>query len=137
MYDATDRLHDERQELTRQLSWLNTTIGDANEPILRAQVEHLQTELDKVNGQLDSNFSRLEEAGLGSVALAEKLAAALARIGELEDEIRALILEGKDREEGREGLVGVYKQRQAKRYVFPARQLGMVITSLAGSRTSK
>lgn len=89
-----------------------------------------------MNGQLDSNFSRLEEAGLGSVALAEKLAAALARIGELEDEIRALILEGKDREEGREGLVRVYKQRQAKRYVFPARQLGVVVTSLAGSRTS-
>ena len=72
-------------------------------------MEYLQIELDKVNGQLDSNFSRLEEAGLGGVALAEKLAAAHARIGELEDEIRALLAKDKS------AMVDVYAQRQAKR----------------------
>lgn len=78
-----------------QLSWLQTTVSDANEPILRAQVEYLQKELDNVNGQLDGNFSRLEEAGLGAMALAEKLAAAQTRISELEDEIRALLQRNK------------------------------------------
>lgn len=90
------------------MSWLNSTVGDANEPILRAQVDYLQTELEKVNGQLDSNFSRLEEAGLGSVALAEKLAAALAKIGELEDEIRALLIKDK---------TGMLDAQQATGYV--------------------
>ena len=78
-----------------QMSWLNTTVGDANESILRQQVNYLQAELAQVNGQLDSNFSRLEEAGLSSVALAEKLAIAQARIGELEDELRALLQKDK------------------------------------------
>lgn len=100
------------------MSWLNTTVGDANESILRAQVEYLQEELDKVNGQLDSNFSRLEEAGLGSVALAEKLAAALAKIGELEDEIRALLQKDKS------AMVHV---RQAKRYVPKVQELTEVM----------
>jgi chromosome segregation ATPase len=72
------------------LSWLHTTIGDANEPVLRAQLDYLQTELETANDQLDNNFSRLEAAGLSGVALAEKLAAAEDRISELEDELRAL-----------------------------------------------
>ncbi|WVQ93329.1 hypothetical protein IAU59_000397 [Kwoniella sp. CBS 9459] len=79
----------------RELSWLQTTIGDANEPVLQAQLEYLQHELADANHQLDSNFSRLESAGLGAVALAEKLAAAEERIGELEDEIRTLIQRNK------------------------------------------
>ncbi|RSH95361.1 hypothetical protein EHS25_000448 [Saitozyma podzolica] len=72
-----------------------TTLGDSNEPVLQAQIEYLQTELHRANDQLDSNFSRLEAAGLGGVALAEKLAAAEERIAELEDEIRALIQRNK------------------------------------------
>ncbi|WRT68934.1 uncharacterized protein IL334_005916 [Kwoniella shivajii] len=78
-----------------ELSWLQTTIGDSNEPILQAQLEYLQNELQDANDQLDHNFSRLESAGIGSVALAEKLAAAEERIGELEDEIRTLIQRNK------------------------------------------
>nr|XP_018259051.1 uncharacterized protein I303_08594 [Kwoniella dejecticola CBS 10117]OBR81209.1 hypothetical protein I303_08594 [Kwoniella dejecticola CBS 10117] len=78
-----------------ELSWLQTTIGDANEPVLQAQLEYLQEELRGANDQLDRNFSRLESAGLGAVALAEKLAAAEERIGELEDEIRALLQRNK------------------------------------------
>nr|XP_019047925.1 hypothetical protein I302_04545 [Kwoniella bestiolae CBS 10118]OCF26855.1 hypothetical protein I302_04545 [Kwoniella bestiolae CBS 10118] len=78
-----------------ELSWLQTTIGDANEPILQAQLEYLQKELQDANNQLDHNFSRLEAAGLGGVALAEKLAAAEERIGELEDEIRTLVQRNK------------------------------------------
>lgn len=73
-----------------QLSWLNTTIGDANEPILRAQLEYLHTELNHANDQLDQNFSRLEAAGLSGVELAEKFAEALERIDELEEELRGL-----------------------------------------------
>jgi chromosome segregation ATPase len=77
------------------LSWLQTTVGDSNEPVLQAQIEYLQIELNRANDQLDNNFSRLEAAGLGGVALAEKLAAAEERIAELEDEIRALIQRNK------------------------------------------
>jgi hypothetical protein len=73
-----------------QLSWLHTTVGDANEPLLRAQIDKLQTELINANGQLDSNFSRLEAAGLNGIRLAEELATAQARILELEDELLAL-----------------------------------------------
>jgi chromosome segregation ATPase len=69
---------------------LNTTIGDPNESILRAQLEYLQHELENANDQLDNNFSRLEAAGLSGVALAEKLAAAEDRIAELEEELQAL-----------------------------------------------
>ncbi|OCF44892.1 hypothetical protein I317_01171 [Kwoniella heveanensis CBS 569] len=79
----------------RELSWLQTTIGDVNEPVLQAQLEYLQHELEDANHQLDSNFSRLESAGLGAIALAEKLAAAEEKIGELEDEIRTLIQRNK------------------------------------------
>ncbi|WWC91338.1 uncharacterized protein L201_006281 [Kwoniella dendrophila CBS 6074] len=79
----------------KDLSWLQTTIGDANEPVLQAQLEYLQNELQDANNQLDHNFSRLESAGLGAVALAEKLAAAEERIGELEDEIRTLVQRNK------------------------------------------
>ncbi|WVR09164.1 hypothetical protein IAU60_006226 [Kwoniella sp. DSM 27419] len=78
-----------------ELSWLQSSIGDANEPVLQAQLEYLQHELKDANEQLDSNFSRLEAAGLGSIALAEKLAAAEERIGELEDEIRTLVQRNK------------------------------------------
>ncbi|WVF65682.1 hypothetical protein IAT40_000413 [Kwoniella sp. CBS 6097] len=79
----------------RELSWLQTTVGDANEPALQAQLEYLQHELDDANVQLDSNFSRLESAGLGAITLAEKLAAAEERIGDLEDENRTLIQRNK------------------------------------------
>jgi hypothetical protein len=58
--------------------------------LLRAHLEHLEGELHRANEQLDHNFSRLEAAGFGGIALAEKLAAAQDRIAELEDEIRAL-----------------------------------------------
>lgn len=51
------------------------------------------------NTQLDKNFDRLEEAGLGAVKLAELLAAANAKIAEFEDE-RAM-------------LAGAYKQSEA------------------------
>lgn len=78
-----------------QLSWLNTTIGDANESKYRAQIEDLQGELQYVNQQLDDNFSRLEAAGLGGIELAEKLAVAHQRISDLEDEIRALLQRNK------------------------------------------
>nr|XP_019009710.1 uncharacterized protein I206_05270 [Kwoniella pini CBS 10737]OCF48491.1 hypothetical protein I206_05270 [Kwoniella pini CBS 10737] len=78
-----------------ELSWLQTTIGDSNEPVLQAQLEYLQNELKDANNQLDNNFNRLESAGLGAVALAEKLAAAEERIGELEDEIRTLLQRNK------------------------------------------
>ncbi|WVQ75425.1 hypothetical protein IAR50_005049 [Cryptococcus sp. DSM 104548] len=71
-------------------SWLQTTIQSNNEPLLQAQMEYLQQELREANDQLDHNFSRLESAGLGAVELAEKLAAAEQRIGELEDEVRVL-----------------------------------------------
>nr|XP_031862285.1 uncharacterized protein CI109_002250 [Kwoniella shandongensis]KAA5529357.1 hypothetical protein CI109_002250 [Kwoniella shandongensis] len=74
----------------KELSWLQTTIQDSNEPMLQAQIDYLQQELNNANGQLDNNFSRLESAGLGAIALAEKLAAAEDRISELEDEIRTL-----------------------------------------------
>lgn len=80
-------------------------MADANEPILRAQVDFLQSELDHVNDQLDGNFSRLEAAGLGGIVLAEKLVAAQARISELEDEIRALIQDNK------ETMAEVYEQK--------------------------
>lgn len=72
------------------MSWLQSSVGDGNEPVLRAQMEYLQEELKNANDQLDSNFSRLEDAGFSSLALAEKLAKAHERIGELEDEIRTL-----------------------------------------------
>lgn len=53
-------------------------------------MEYLQDELKNANDQLDNNFSRLESAGFGALALAEKLAKANERISDLEDEIRAL-----------------------------------------------
>ena len=58
---------------------------------MRAQLDHLQAELENANGQLDANFSRLEAAGMSGVELAEKLATAEDRISELEDELRALM----------------------------------------------
>lgn len=72
------------------MSWLQTTVGDANEPLLTAQLEYLQTELQNANSQLDSNFDRLESAGLGAVALAEKYAKAQDRIAQLESELASL-----------------------------------------------
>ncbi|OCF72584.1 hypothetical protein I204_06966 [Kwoniella mangroviensis CBS 8886] len=115
-----------------ELSWLQTTIGDANEPILQAQLEYLQKELRDANDQLDHNFSRLEAAGLGGVALAEKLAAAEERIGELEGEIRTLVQRNKaslalvsaqkeDRERDNEGrmqkaLEAVHSQMEQLKY---------------------
>lgn len=69
-----------------QLSWLQSTIDDSNESILRAQVEHLLQELDVANTQLDKNFDRLEDAGLGAVRLAELLAAANGKIAKFEEE---------------------------------------------------
>jgi chromosome segregation ATPase len=79
----------------KQLSWLQTTVGDANEPILRAQIDVLQDELDNANGQLDSNFSRLEVAGMNGIRLAEDLAEARQRIHDLEEEIREMMLKNK------------------------------------------
>jgi chromosome segregation ATPase len=73
-----------------QLSWLQSSIGDSNEPVLRAQLEYLQDELKNANDQLDNNFSRLESAGFGALSLAEKLAKANERISDLEDELRGL-----------------------------------------------
>ncbi len=66
---------------------MQTTIGDANEPELRAQVGYLQRQLNSVNEHLDANFSRLEAAGMGGVQLAEELAYARDRIAQLEDEL--------------------------------------------------
>jgi chromosome segregation ATPase len=73
-----------------QLSWLQSSVGDSNQPILRAQLEYLQDELKSANDQLDNNFSRLESAGFGALSLAEKLAKANERIADLEDELRGL-----------------------------------------------
>lgn len=77
------------------MSWLQTTVGDANEPILRAQLEQLHDELENANGQLDANFSRLEEAGLNGLELAKELAAAQERIEDLENELRSLAQKNK------------------------------------------
>jgi hypothetical protein len=63
--------------------------------MLQAQIGLLKSQLENANQQLDNNFSRLEAAGFGSVRLAEKLAAALERIGELEDQIRSLLQKNK------------------------------------------
>lgn len=60
---------------------------------MRAQLDHLQQELDHANKQLDKNFGRLEATGLGAVQLAEKLAIATDRISQLEDEIQRLCQE--------------------------------------------
>ncbi|KAL1406075.1 hypothetical protein Q8F55_007758 [Vanrija albida] len=79
----------------KEFSWLQSTIGDANEPMLRAQIDHLQQELDLANSQLDKNFGRLEEAGLGAVNLSEKLALANDKIAQLEAELRAVARESK------------------------------------------
>lgn len=73
-----------------ELSWLQSTIGNADEPILKAQIDFLQHELTNANKQLDSNFDRLEAAGFGGLELAERLASAQDKIAELEDQIRAL-----------------------------------------------
>lgn len=81
--------------LTLQFSWLQSTIGDANEPMLRVQIEHLQQELELANSQLDRNFGRLEEAGFGAVGLTEKLALANDKIAKLEAELRAFVRENK------------------------------------------
>jgi len=79
----------------KELSWLQTTIGDSNESILRAQLEHLQQELEAANSQLDKNFNRIEAAGLDSVSLAEKLVRAQDRIAELEEHLRQLARDNK------------------------------------------
>ncbi|BEI83947.1 hypothetical protein CcaverHIS002_0405510 [Cutaneotrichosporon cavernicola] len=70
----------------KDLSWLQSTIDDSNESLLRAELEHLQVELDAANIQLDKNFDRLEEAGLGAVRLAQELAAAKAKLDEYKEE---------------------------------------------------
>ena len=62
---------------------------------MTAQIEYLHHELDHANQQLDSNFSRLEAAGLGSIQLAKKLAEAQDRNEELENDIRALLQRNK------------------------------------------
>lgn len=77
------------------MSWLQTTVGDANEPILRAQIDQLQNELENANGQLDANFSRLEAAGLNGLELAKELAGARERIEDLENELRSLAQKNK------------------------------------------
>ncbi|EIW66869.1 hypothetical protein TREMEDRAFT_69871 [Tremella mesenterica DSM 1558] len=79
----------------QEMSWLQTTIGNPDESVLHAQLEHLQTQLNDANEQLDQNFSRLEEAGIGAIGLAEELAAARDHIGQLEDEIRTLLQRNK------------------------------------------
>lgn len=71
-------------------------------------MEYLQQELKEANEQLDQNFSRLEAAGLGAVQLAEKLAAAEERIGELEDEVRTL----GQRNKASLALVGAQREEQ-------------------------
>lgn len=76
--------------LIKKISWLQTTIGDSNESLLRAQLEHLQQELDIANSQLDRNFGRLEDAGLGALQLVEKLALANDHIAQLEEQLRNL-----------------------------------------------
>ncbi|KAL7421209.1 hypothetical protein Q5752_004094 [Cryptotrichosporon argae] len=80
----------------KEFSFLQTTVGDAAEAALRVQVDHLQAELAHANAQLDQNFSRLEQAGIGAVEVAEKLAVAEDRIRQLEDELRALALKHRE-----------------------------------------
>ena len=69
------------------MSWMNTTVGDAGESALRAHIGSLQAELATANKQLDGNFSRLEAAGASAVNLADRLAAAERRVGELESQL--------------------------------------------------
>ncbi|GMK59329.1 hypothetical protein CspeluHIS016_0703440 [Cutaneotrichosporon spelunceum] len=83
----------------KDLSWLQSTMENSNESMLRAELEHLQIELDAANSQLDKNFDRLEEAGLGTVRLAQELAAAKAKLDEYRED---RVLQGRmshDREE--------------------------------------
>ena len=90
------------------MSWLQTTLGDANEPIMQAQVDYLQKELYAANSQLDANFLRLEAAGLNGLNLAEKLAAAEDKVAELEAQLRSLT----QRNKASMTFVGAQKENQ-------------------------
>ena len=98
--------------------------------MLQAQVEYLQSELQHANEELDHNFSRLEAAGLSAVNLAEKLATAEDRIGQLEDEIRALLQRNKA------SLVLVNAQREEMRFVFASARHQQVLIDLVARPTN-
>jgi predicted nucleic acid-binding Zn-ribbon protein len=59
------------------------------EPLI-AEINRLQSELDRANDSIDDKLDKLEDAGLGVVGLTKKLEDARARIVILEDEIARL-----------------------------------------------
>ncbi|KXN84255.1 hypothetical protein AN958_12828 [Leucoagaricus sp. SymC.cos] len=74
----------------RDLSWLNSTANDPSIAPLVAEISRLQKELDRANNSIDDKIDKLEDAGLGSVGLTQKLEDARAQIAALEDEIARL-----------------------------------------------
>ncbi|CAK9786827.1 hypothetical protein CC85DRAFT_288238 [Cutaneotrichosporon oleaginosum] len=70
----------------KDLSWLQTTMDDSQESVLRAELGHLQLDFDAAQAQLDKNFDALEKAGLVAIRLAEELAAARLENGQLKEE---------------------------------------------------
>ena len=57
---------------------------------LVAEISRLRRELDNANESVDDKLDKLEDAGLGVVALTRKLEDARSRIASLEDEIARL-----------------------------------------------
>lgn len=57
---------------------------------LIAEINRLQSELDRANESIDDKLDKLEDAGLGVVGLTKKLEDARSRIITLEDEIARL-----------------------------------------------
>ncbi|KAF5351346.1 hypothetical protein D9758_008042 [Tetrapyrgos nigripes] len=74
----------------RELSWLNTTMGDHSVSPLVAEISRLQRELDKANESIDDKIDQLEDAGLGIVGMTKNFEDARAKIRALEDEIARL-----------------------------------------------
>lgn len=63
---------------------------DATAAPLIAEIERLQSELERANESIDDKLDRLEDAGLGVVSLTRQLEDAREKITALEDETRRL-----------------------------------------------
>ncbi|KAI0692519.1 hypothetical protein BC835DRAFT_1508673 [Cytidiella melzeri] len=74
----------------RDLSWLQSTMHDATAAPLVAEIERLQSELERANESIDEKLDRLEDAGLGAVSLTNQLEDARAKIISLEDDVARL-----------------------------------------------
>ncbi|KAM6497248.1 hypothetical protein JOM56_007721 [Amanita muscaria] len=70
----------------KDLSWLNSTQDPSVSPLV-AEITRLNRELDRANESIDDKLDKLEDAGLGVVALTKKLEDARSKISALEDEI--------------------------------------------------